>query len=68
MIFSENGDNLTLDGAAALQQALSGESFLEKERKVSEMILQLQMVREQLVSQQEQHNKVSLIFIDRPSS
>ncbi|XP_041969571.1 transcription factor egl-13 isoform X2 [Aricia agestis] len=46
-----------LDAAAI--QALAGESVLEKERQLSEMILQLQMVREQLLSQQE-HNKNSL--------
>lgn len=41
-----------------MQQVLAGESFLEKERRLSEMILQLQMVRDQLVQQQD-HNKVS---------
>ncbi|KAL0272858.1 UNVERIFIED_CONTAM: hypothetical protein PYX00_005680 [Menopon gallinae] len=62
---SENGDNLqSLDGAAVLQKALSGGDFQEKERRLSEMILQLQMVRDQLVSQQEQQNKVG----DRYSS
>ncbi|XP_017779251.1 PREDICTED: transcription factor Sox-13 [Nicrophorus vespilloides] len=40
------------EGAAALQEALSGDTFMEKERRLSEMILQLQMVREQLLSQQ----------------
>ncbi|CAH2087941.1 unnamed protein product [Euphydryas editha] len=43
-----------LDSAAL--QALAGESVLEKERQLSEMIMQLQMVREQLLAQQE-HNK-----------
>lgn len=38
---------------ASLQKALSGENFMEKERRLSEMILQLQMVREQLLSQQQ---------------
>lgn len=50
------------EGAAAIQQVLSGDNFLEKERRLSEMILQLQMVREQLLSQQQQqqeHNKVT---------
>ncbi|KAF9804371.1 hypothetical protein SFRURICE_011986 [Spodoptera frugiperda] len=42
---------------AAALQALAGESVLEKERQLSEMILQLQMVREQLLAQQE-HAKV----------
>ena len=36
-----------------LQQVLSGENFLEKERKISEMILQLQIVRQQLLSSQQ---------------
>ncbi|KAF6217192.1 hypothetical protein GE061_001546 [Apolygus lucorum] len=39
-------------------QALTGESLLEKERRLSEMILQLQMVREQLLNQQEQQSKI----------
>lgn len=46
---------------AAALQALAGESVLEKERQLSEMILQLQMVREQLLAQQE-HAKVSNLF------
>lgn len=45
-----------VEGAVALQQALSGENFLEKERRLSEMILQLQIVREQLLSQQQQQH------------
>lgn len=45
---------------AAALQALAGESVLEKERQVSELILQLQMVREQLLAQQE-HAKVGNI-------
>lgn len=67
-----------VEGAAAIQQALSGENFLEKERRLSEMILQLQMVREQLLTQQQQaqeQNKVSrfreryslMVFLDRLS-
>ena len=47
-----------MDGAAVLHQALAGETFLEKERRLSEMIRQLQMVREQLLNQQEQQTKV----------
>lgn len=49
--------------AAALQQALaggahlSGQTLLERERRLSEMILQLQLVREQLLAQQD-HAKV----------
>lgn len=42
--------------------SLTGESLLEKERRLSEMILQLQMVREQLLSQQEQQSKVCSKF------
>ena len=38
-------------GAAALHQALQADSLAEKERRLSEMILQLQLVRERLVSQ-----------------
>ncbi|XP_021927831.1 transcription factor SOX-5-like isoform X2 [Zootermopsis nevadensis] len=50
-------NSAVMDGAAVLHQALSGETFLEKERRLSEMIRQLQMVREQLLSQQEQQSK-----------
>ncbi|KAJ9576227.1 hypothetical protein L9F63_006889, partial [Diploptera punctata] len=52
-----------MDGAAVLHQALAGESFLEKERRLSEMIRQLQMVREQLLTQQEQQSKATLVSI-----
>ncbi|XP_023719310.2 putative uncharacterized protein DDB_G0285119, partial [Cryptotermes secundus] len=56
---SEAGVNSTvMDGAAVLHQALAGETFLEKERRLSEMIRQLQMLREQLLSQQELQTKV----------
>ncbi|CAG9782569.1 unnamed protein product [Diatraea saccharalis] len=48
----QNMDRRGMLDAAALQ-ALAGESVLEKERQLSEMILQLQMVREQLLAQQE---------------
>ena len=51
-------NSAVMDGAAALHQALAGETFLEKERRLSEMIRQLQMVREQLLSQQELQSKV----------
>ncbi|XP_071453156.1 transcription factor Sox-6-like [Hetaerina americana] len=43
--------------ASSLQEALQGDSFTEKERRLSEMILQLQLVREQLLAQQEQQSK-----------
>lgn len=51
-----HSDRRSVLDAAAIQ-ALAGESVLEKERQLSEMILQLQMVREQLLAQQE-HAKV----------
>ncbi|CAH4034921.1 transcription factor Sox-5 [Pieris brassicae] len=51
----QNNDRRGVLDAAAIQ-ALAGESVLEKERQLSEMILQLQMVREQLLAQQE-HSK-----------
>lgn len=50
-----------LEPTAAIQQALSGDNIMEKDRKLSELILQLQMVREQLLQQQEP-NKVSFIL------
>lgn len=46
------------DGVAALHRILCAESFAEKERRLSEMILQLQLLRERLVQQQDQ-SKVS---------
>lgn len=49
-----------LESTAAIQQALSGDNIMEKDRKLSELILQLQMVREQLLQQQEP-NKVGVI-------
>lgn len=56
-----DGDNGDHNVTALLQlQSLTGDNFLEKERRLSEMILQLQMVREQLLSQQEQQSKVSI--------
>ncbi|XP_021208873.1 transcription factor Sox-5 [Bombyx mandarina] len=48
----QNNERRGVLDAAAIQ-ALAGESVLEKERQVSELILQLQMVREQLLAQQE---------------
>ncbi|KAF7405022.1 hypothetical protein HZH66_003928 [Vespula vulgaris] len=42
------------DGAAALHRVLCAESIVEKERRLSEMILQLQLLREQLLQQQDQ--------------
>lgn len=54
-LFVHSERRAVLDAAAL--QALAGESVLEKERQLSEMILQLQMVREQLLAQQE-HAKV----------
>lgn len=46
------------DGVAAFHRVLCAESFAEKERRLSEMILQLQLIREQLLQQQDQ-SKVS---------
>ncbi|ENN82466.1 hypothetical protein YQE_01158, partial [Dendroctonus ponderosae] len=55
-------DGQDVEPAAAIQQALSGDNLMEKDRKLSELIIQLQMAREQLlVQQQQQHpdgNKV----------
>ncbi|CAD1475343.1 unnamed protein product [Heterotrigona itama] len=42
------------DGASALHRVLCAETFAEKERRLSEMILQLQLLREQLLQQQDQ--------------
>ncbi|KAI4497761.1 hypothetical protein M0802_007087 [Mischocyttarus mexicanus] len=42
------------DGAAALHRVLCAENIVEKERRLSEMILQLQLLREQLLQQQDQ--------------
>ncbi|KAK7791998.1 hypothetical protein R5R35_004202 [Gryllus longicercus] len=43
-----------MDGAAALSHALAGpDSVAEKERRLSEMIFQLQLARDQLLSSQE---------------
>jgi len=48
-----------VDGGAALHHAFGiGETFADKERRLSEMILQLQMVRDQLLVQQDQQSKV----------
>lgn len=49
-----------VEHAQSIQQALSGDNFMEKDRKLSELIFQLQMVREQLLHQQHEANKVSL--------
>lgn len=48
-----------------LLQHLQGDSttIVEKERKLSEMILQLQLFREQLLTQQDHPNKVNLKYI-----
>ncbi|XP_012279979.1 transcription factor SOX-13 [Orussus abietinus] len=42
------------DGVVALHRVLCAESFVEKERRLSELILQLQLLREQLLQQQDQ--------------
>ncbi|EZA46884.1 hypothetical protein X777_01042 [Ooceraea biroi] len=48
------------DGVAALHRVLCGESVAEKERRVSEMILQLQLIREQLLQQQDQPKSIEI--------
>lgn len=49
------------DGVAALHRILCAESFAEKERRLSEMILQLQLLRERLVQQQDQSKVGNLL-------
>jgi transcription factor SOX5/6/13 (SOX group D) len=51
--------NSDVEPTAAIQQALSGDNYMEKDRKLSELIFQLQMVREQLLSQQQQQQDAS---------
>ncbi|XP_059480201.1 transcription factor SOX-13-like isoform X2 [Neocloeon triangulifer] len=51
-----------VDGAALQHALVGGETFVEKERRLSEMILQLQLVRDQLLIQQEQQSKVGMAF------
>ncbi|XP_033216108.1 transcription factor SOX-13 isoform X2 [Belonocnema kinseyi] len=51
---TQNSDTGLQDGAAALHRVLCAESVAEKERRLSEMILQLQIIREQLLQQQDQ--------------
>ncbi|KAL3265713.1 hypothetical protein HHI36_009916, partial [Cryptolaemus montrouzieri] len=46
--------NSDVEPTTAIQQALSGDNVMEKDRKISELIFQLQMVREQLLTQQNQ--------------
>lgn len=46
-----------VEPAAAIQQVLSGDNLMEKDRKLSELILQLQMAREQLLLQQQQQQQ-----------
>lgn len=58
-IYFDSDRRGVLDAAAL--QALAGESVLEKERQLSEMILQLQMVREQLLSQQEHTKNINAV-------
>lgn len=51
------------DGVAAFHRVLCAESFAEKERRLSEMILQLQLIREQLLQQQDQSKVSNYIHI-----
>jgi hypothetical protein len=53
--------NSDVEPTAAIQQALSGDNYMEKDRKLSELIFQLQMVREQLLSQQQQQQDASKV-------
>ncbi|CAH1124273.1 unnamed protein product [Ceutorhynchus assimilis] len=55
-----NSHNSDVESAAAIQQALSGDNLMEKDRKLSELILQLQMAREQLMVQQQQQQQESI--------
>ncbi|CAH1161080.1 unnamed protein product [Phyllotreta striolata] len=50
-------NNSDVEQTAAIHQALSGDNIMEKDRKLSELIFQLQMVREQLLAQQQEPNK-----------
>lgn len=52
-----------VEPGAAIQQALSCDNLMEKDRKLSELIMQLQMAREQLLLQhpeQQDRTKVSV--------
>ncbi|XP_051169395.1 transcription factor SOX-13 isoform X3 [Leptopilina boulardi] len=51
---SQNSDTGLQDGAAALHRVLCAESVAEKERKISEMILQLQLLRDHLLQTPDQ--------------
>lgn len=52
------------DGAAAaLQRALASENIVEKERRLTEMIVQLQYLRDQLLQQQQDPSKVHILSI-----
>ncbi|XP_056640799.1 transcription factor SOX-13 isoform X2 [Diorhabda sublineata] len=52
-------NNSDVEPTAAIHQALSGDNIMEKDRKLSELIFQLQMVREQLLQQQQEPVKTS---------
>ncbi|KAK0091448.1 hypothetical protein PV326_003215, partial [Microctonus aethiopoides] len=54
-----NSDCNNQDAAAVLHRVLCAESFAENERRVSEMILHLQYLREQLVQQQAQNKTMT---------
>ncbi|KAK9872083.1 hypothetical protein WA026_016128 [Henosepilachna vigintioctopunctata] len=60
--------NSDVEHTNAIQHALSGDNVMEKDRKISELIFQLQMVREQLLTQQETPKcKSNLACFARPS-
>ncbi|KAL1506740.1 hypothetical protein ABEB36_006045 [Hypothenemus hampei] len=52
-----NSHNSDVDQAVAIQQALSGDNLIEKDRKLSELILRLQMAREQLLLQKQEQQQ-----------
>lgn len=58
MIICSPDSDMDLASMISLQQSSSPESFHEKERQLSEVILKLQMYREQLLAQQEHQSKV----------
>ncbi|KAG8240156.1 hypothetical protein J437_LFUL019175 [Ladona fulva] len=55
---AEATDGIRDGSAFLLKEALTEKSFAEKERRLSEMIVQLQMVREQLLAQQSKENVI----------
>ncbi|XP_076274626.1 transcription factor Sox102F isoform X2 [Rhynchophorus ferrugineus] len=54
-----NSHNSDMEPTAAIQQAIPGDNPVEKERRLSELILQLQLAREQLLLQQQQQQDIN---------